>query len=299
MTSTYQQQLGRELTAVGIRGALHRRIVAEIDDHLECDPDALLGEPRALAQQFADVIGSARAKTAAVAAFASLVVAGVVTLVIAVATGGTLRSAQRAGGPLQGPTTLATVAAAVAVIAVQVALASGLLVALRWLWRRNTGVLPAAEARIIVRRAILGVGAGITGVAAIATAAVAERHVPGTPSAGPVIGASAVGVVALLAAVPSLRAATRLRPLADGPAGDVLDDLGPLAPAALHDRPWRVALLVAIAIALLATVAGILQADPYDGAARGIVDGLACLAGFATLGPWLGLWSRRRRGLPA
>ncbi|MGH2871523.1 MAG: hypothetical protein ACRDL5_03565, partial [Solirubrobacteraceae bacterium] len=198
----YEQRLGRELTAVGIRGSLRGRILAEIADHLACDPGAPLGEPRALAREFADVVGSARAKTAAVAAFASLVVAGVVTALLTLVSGGLLHSAQAAGGPAQGTPTLATAAAVVLAATAQVALAAGLLAALRWLWRRNQGVLPAAEATVIIRRATVGVGAGLLSMVSLAVAAVAERHQPGAPSAAVAIAACAAGSVALLAAVP-------------------------------------------------------------------------------------------------
>jgi hypothetical protein len=40
---------------------------------------------------------------------------------------------------------------------------------------------------------------------------------------------------------------------------------------------------------VLIAVAGVLQADPYDGVLRGIVDAGACLVGFAVLGRYLGL----------
>ena len=296
----YEQQLRHELTAVGIRGSLHGRIMAEIADHLECEPEAVLGEPRALARQFADVVGSARAKTAAVAAFASLVVAAIAVLAVARASSGLLRSAQPVAGALHGPPPLVTLAAAVLAGAAQVAFAAGLLGAVRWLRHRNEGVLAAAEAAVILRRAALGVGAGLVSMACLAVVALAGRHHSAAPSAGLVIGACSAGAVALLAAIPSLRAAARLRPLAEGDAGDVIDDLGPLAPTGLRGRPWRLAGLVAAALALLLTVAGVAASDPYDGAARGIIDGLGCLLGFAALGPWLGLWSPRgRRGLAA
>jgi len=55
----YERALSRELTAVGISGQLRRRILDEVGDHLSCDPEAALGEPRALAGDFADVVGTA------------------------------------------------------------------------------------------------------------------------------------------------------------------------------------------------------------------------------------------------
>ena len=37
------------------------------------------------------------------------------------------------------------------------------------------------------------------------------------------------------------------------------------------------------------TFAGVIQNDPFDGLTRAVVDGLACLAGFAVLGRFLGM----------
>jgi hypothetical protein len=82
----------------------------------------------------------------------------------------------------------------------------------------------------------------------------------------------------------------RLHPVAAGPAtGDLGSDLGPLVPAALRGNPWRLAVAIAAAVAFCIAVAGVVQSDPIDGLARAVTDGLACLAGFALLGRWLGL----------
>ncbi|MBV9047476.1 MAG: hypothetical protein JOY58_04365, partial [Solirubrobacterales bacterium] len=51
--------------------------------------------------------------------------------------------------------------------------------------------------------------------------------------------------------------------MADGPAGDVFDDLGRLAPSLLCGRPRALVLLVAVALAVVVTVAGIVGSDPY------------------------------------
>jgi VIT1/CCC1 family predicted Fe2+/Mn2+ transporter len=71
--------------------------------------------------------------------------------------------------------------------------------------------------------------------------------------------------------------------------GDIFDDLGLFVPAPLRGRPWAFAVVVAVAVALLITAAGVVADDPYDGALRGVADGLACLVGFALLGRYLGL----------
>ena len=49
------------------------------------------------------------------------------------------------------------------------------------------------------------------------------------------------------------------------------------------------ALAIAGAVALCIALAGILQADPFDGLARAFADGALCLIGFALLGRPLGL----------
>ena len=77
MSAEFQTRLGEELGRVGIRGRLRGRILAEYADHLACDPEAQVGEPRALAQQFADELGSARARRAAVTASGALALAGI------------------------------------------------------------------------------------------------------------------------------------------------------------------------------------------------------------------------------
>jgi hypothetical protein len=282
----YERALARELTALGISGSLRRRILDEIGDHLSCDPDAVLGEPEELAHDFADVVGTARAKTAAVAAFASLVVAGLVFgLAFVAAPTGLVRSAQRAGSP-----GLAQVSAAVMVVAAQVAFAAGGLAAARWLWRRHQGALPAAEAAVIRRRAAIGVGAGVVTMLSLGALGLTARHALGGRPADTTVIAAGVGLVVLLAALPSLWAATRVRPTAPGQAGDVFDDLGPLAPACLRGHPWRLAVWFALGLAALITLAAVPAQDVYDGAVRGILDALACLAVFATLGRYLGLW---------
>lgn len=289
----YERALSRELIAVGISGRLRRRILDEIGDHLSCDPEASLGDPRELAGDFADVVGTARAKTAALAAFASLVVAGLLFVVaFAGAPNGLLRTVQRAGrhGFLHGPPSPAMVAAGVAAIAAQLALAAGCLAGARWLSRRSRGALPAAEATVIRRRAAVGVGAGMITMLCLGVIALAVRHQLGTGSSDLALLAAGGGLVALLASLPSLWAAVRVRPTAAGGPGDVFDDLGPLVPAGLRGHPWRLASWFALAVAVFITLAAVPAQDVFDGAARGVLDAGACLVAFAVLGPFLGLW---------
>ena len=68
-TTQYLNRLDAELARAGIHGARRKRIIAEFADHLRCDPDADLGDPVALATQFADELGTSFARTAAFRAF--------------------------------------------------------------------------------------------------------------------------------------------------------------------------------------------------------------------------------------
>jgi hypothetical protein len=47
--------------------------------------------------------------------------------------------------------------------------------------------------------------------------------------------------------------------------------------------------IIALGVAALIALAGVIQDDPYDGLLRGLLDAGACLIGFALLGTYLGL----------
>ena len=177
----------------------------------------------------------------------------------------------------------------VTVVAAQVAFVSGLLAAVRALRLRHDLPLVRGEATIIVRRAAVGLAAGIASVAGLAVIALEVRS--GIPSSWVtfVLVAASVGAVALVAAVPAVVRAQRLQPAAAGAAGDMFDDIGLLTPPVLMDRPWRFAFTLAAVLFALIAVVGVAASDPFDGIARGLADALACLAGFAVLGRYLGL----------
>jgi len=284
---TYPEELAQELAAVGIAGSLRHRIVAEIADHLACDPEADLGAPRALARQFADEIGTSHARRAAITSFGALALAGILFAAAFVTAPSGAFGAAWSGAPLLG-----RVATGVTLVAPQLAFVAGVLAALRALVRRRTTVLSAAEATVIVRRAAVGVAAGIASMAALGLIAIEYRgYLPG----GWVVlaeVAAGIGLAALAASVPALLGAVRLRPLAPGSPGDVFDDLGGWVPSPLRGHLWRLALVVAGLVGLAIALFGVLASDGFDGAVRGIADALLCLLGFATLGRYLGLWSR-------
>jgi hypothetical protein len=81
----------------------------------------------------------------------------------------------------------------------------------------------------------------------------------------------------------------RLRPAAEGDAGDFVDDLGPFALPSWRGHPWRPAVLIAAGVGVAVALAGVAGSDPYDGILRGMLNAGACLVGFAALGRFLGL----------
>lgn len=280
---SYLDELSRELAAVGVAGALRRRVIAEIGDHLHCDPTAELGPPAELARRFANELGTERSLRAAFAVFGALALAGVL-FAIAFAT-------EVSGFPHRQPHSqlLATAAAALVGLGAQVGFVAGALAAVRALRRRGALVLPRAAASVVVRRAGVALAAGLMATGGLALLAIEYDRGGSGSSTTLALMAAAAGTAALAAAAPAVVRAARLRPIAGGPAGDVFDDLGRLTPPPLHGRPWPFALVVAASLAAIVTFAGILQSDPYDGALRGIADALACLGCFAALGRYLGL----------
>ncbi|MGH2892875.1 MAG: hypothetical protein ACRDPM_06350 [Solirubrobacteraceae bacterium] len=295
MSTDFQTHLGHKLSAVGIRGRLRGRILAEYADHLACDPDAQLGEPGALAGQFADEVGSTRARRAAVIGFAALALAGIL-FALAFVTADSAFGAAPKGGPVIG-----RIATGFALLFPQVSFVAGTLAVLRWVQRRGSGVLPAAEATVIVRRAAVGVLSGILTMISLGTIAVAYHRFLSGAWATFAIVVAAIGTAGLLASLPSIWEAARLRPVATGEPGDVFDDLGDfvmLVPPPLRGRPWRFAAVVSVAVAVAITLVAVPAQDVLDGAARGILDALLCMAGFATLGRYLGLWSPGRASAP-
>jgi hypothetical protein len=289
---SYVDELSNALADVGISRSLRRRILAEFTDHLACDPEAELGAPRALARQFADELGTARARRAGLTTFLALALAGALFGVVLLTSPGA--AAFTNGAPPDSPL-LGRLANLVAVLAPQLALVTGTLAGLRVLRRRSEPVIPRAEAVIIARRALLGVLAGFASMAALALMAIEfHRDVPSWWMTFALI-ASAVGAGALAFVTPAAFSAARTLPAAEGSAGDLFDDLGAVVPGRLRGRPWWFAVTVAAGVALAITVAGFAGSDGYDGALRGLLDALACLGGFALLGRYLGLREARER----
>ena len=289
---TYLDALEAELKASGIPAARRGRILAEFADHLHEDPSAQLGAPSDLAKQFADELGTSLARTAAFRAFGALAFAGLGLVAMFVALGGQ-RGMTAYGTSRQVPTpTWVTPILLIAALAAQVAFVAGTLALLR-AWRlRHERVISRADALVLARRSTVGLACGAATMAVLPAVAVAFPHTTG--SAWKVFAwiVAGVAVVALLSVAPSILRSARLRPASSGESADLTADLGPWVPAAL--TPRRCALLLAAAIFIAMSLQGLVVDDPYDGIARGLSDGAACLAGFALLGRYLGLQTTAR-----
>jgi hypothetical protein len=286
---SYLDELRRELTHAGIGGRLRRRILAEFADHLRCDAKAELGSPAALARRFADDLGTVRARRAAFASFGALAVAGALVIAVFAATAHAGIALPKVHPPSQ---VLFDLGMMLTAFGGQVALASGVLAALRAVRRRDLRVVPKDEAVVMRRRTTVALVAGLACVAGLAMVAVEASHAAGWWRTLGLASAGA-GAAAIVAACVPLSSALEVLPLAAGSRGDIFDDLGRLTPPPVRGRPWRLALVVAAAIAVVIAAAGVIQSDPFDGALRGLLDGLACMAGFGLLGPYLGLLPAR------
>lgn len=289
---SYVDSLEVELAAAGIPARRRARIVAEFSDHLHENPEAELGATRDLARQFADELGTRLARGTAYRAFVALAVAATVLIVMFFNGGRTWGGWVGYGHyPVSYylhrwwwvPMML------VCFISAQVALASGGLALLR-AWRlRRVPVMTAADAAILNRRAAVGLVCG-----AITMTVLPLTHFVVDFSTRWNIVAVTVGpalIVLLLAMLPDVLRAARLRPTREGTAGDLTADLGIDDPRA---TPRRIVVILSVVIVLVMVAIGVRSNDLYDGILRGLFDAAACLVGFAVLGQYLGL---RRSGV--
>jgi hypothetical protein len=280
---SYLDALERELRQAGIPRRRRNRIVAEFADHLDQNPAAELGSPLELARQFADQLGTRRARRTAFVAFVGIAITGVACLAVALGT----RIVRLPPGVHQ----VGLVARSwspvphVYLLAAQTAVACGLLAVLR-AWRlRRVPVIAATEAAVLYRRAGVGLFAGIV---TVASAPLADTAGPGWVSVrnGDVGGWC---FLMLLAIVPFALESSQLRPSLPGSAGDLRFDMGNRYPRA---TPWRFAVLASAVGFVALTIAGAVGGNFSHGFARGTVDAVACILGFIVLGNYLGLRSR-------
>jgi hypothetical protein len=274
---SYLAELQRELARVGIRGRLRRRILDEAADHLAEGEQAEFGDPRALAQLFADELATHETTKVAFVAFAALAAAG--AAFAAAWLGIALQGWPDFGSGAFLPLGLLTGIAML--VCSQVAFAAGLLALLR-AWRlRHTRAAPAAEIAVLARRTNTALACGATAVLAIGTfaldnhAAFARSYVLAT-----VTGSLAL-VVPLAAAAFASRRAAAVRSGVPGGPGDLFDDL----PVSLPRHAWRFCLAVAAVAALATFAAGGLDEGPRNA----VAEGMLVVGCFAALGRRLGI----------
>jgi hypothetical protein len=175
----------------------------------------------------------------------------------------------------------------VAALAAQIAFAAGCLALLR-AWRlRNEPVIGRPDALMLARRSAVGLASGAVTMVALPAAALAFPRTAGQTWSVLSWVVAGLALAALASAAPTVVDSFRLRPVRGGDAGDLRADLGAWLPHAL--TPVRLALVLTAVIVVVMGLAGVITDDPYDGLARGVVDGAACLAGFVVLGRYLGL----------
>ena len=244
---TWLTSLDTELLAAGVRGPVRARILAELVDHIECEPgcESRLGDPAAIAAEFAADLRVSTTRRAAWRAFGALALAAVGVLVT-----------QRAYGVAGGwPTvtgaraTFVSLTGIAILLGIQIAFAAGILGALRALRLRRAREASAAEFRLVQRRfRVACVAAALADAGMLAHTALLASLLPWWWTAISA-GAAAGPLVALVIGLRALRGATLVT--ADGgPAARALGGDVPAVVAAIADwfsAHWlRLALAVGI-----------------------------------------------------
>ncbi len=275
---TYLDELASELGRVGIRGRLRARILAEAADHLAEGDVARFGEPRLIAQCFADELATAQSRRAAFRAFAALALAGAGfaaawLLMTTAGDGADITSAEFLP--------LGIASAAGMLVCSQVAFAAGLLSLLRALRIRRDAAAPAASVALLLTRTRVALAFGAATTLSTALFALEYRaHLAGWYVLLVAAGGMLLTLPLAAAAATAARAGA-LRSAVPGAQGDVFDDL----PVRLPRRPWALCL----AVALLAGLAAAGPNDVAEGARNAVVEFVLVVGGFAVLGRRLGL----------
>jgi hypothetical protein len=285
---SWLEQLEGELTLRGVRGRERERILLELHDHIACEPgcEGRLGDAAALAASFAEELGTDRARRSALGAFAALAVTAAVLAVSQLAIGA-------AGGPPgfdHGHSFLLFMPAMLGMlVAPQVALVAGCLAAVRALRRRRTGSLPAAELALLRRRTRIALLAGLATALGLELYLLDFSSVLAVWWLALVGGAAAVAALALLAAMRALWRAGEIVSEAEGPSGDIFDDLPIPGSRWLGRQPWRLGALAVLGVtAVMTALVWHAERSLVEGLERGAVEGIAAAAGFALLGRAIG-----------
>ena len=274
-----------ELTARRVRRATRERLVAELADHIACEPaaQARLGDPREIAGRYADELAGADARRAAFAAFGALALTAAALLT-------TLATLQRIGYPDfdRGVSVAITVPAVLAMLfGSQVAWVAGMLAAWRAARRHRVELMPGAEVALLRSRTRVALAAGLLVSVAVGAYALdfADRQ-PGWWVAL-VGGLSLAATAATLAAWRVAAVGSRTVTLAAGPAGDVFDDVPPLR--ALRGHPLRTCGAFAAASGLaIGIVEWHAERSPAEGVERGLAEAIVFVLCFVVLGRAVG-----------
>ncbi len=225
---SFTEQLEHELKARRVRPSVRRRIVLEYADHIASEQDtgaARLGDPAALAGQFAAELAADDARATARNAFLALSATALALVVGQLAIG----HAGGYQGPGNGRSLALWIPAILAVLcAPQVALVTGVLAAARALRRRDAVVMPDAEVALIHRRSLIAATAGLVTCAGLLLYTVdfsAELAGWWVATQGALAAGAAVGLA--LAIRESLRSRLTVGGV-DGASGNIADDVAPL-----------------------------------------------------------------------
>lgn len=289
MIDGYTHELSAELRRLGVPSSRRRRLLAETEDHLRTDPEALsrFGSAGDIARQCADELGSSGARRVSITAFAVLAFAGLLFGALMLAVFATVPRYTIVCCTSSSPVQMLTLA--VLVIAPQVAFVAGVLAVVRAVRLRRSAALPRAEVDALRRRtAVALLSGGATMAALVAVVAQFAAAMPGWLVAAAAAAGTTSVLLLAITSVP-LVVTSRVHVQTAGAAGDVFSDLGPVVPAPLRGHPWAFAAMCALAVALIVFLPGIPADDGCDAALRGAAEAAICLLGFAVLGRYLKL----------
>ena len=265
---SFERSLRIELGRVGIRGALARRIEAELADHRRCDPDAPLGDPRELAERFAADLRAPLTRRAARRGFAALSLTALLLIAVMSVYSATDQWAHLDLFGARG----AVIAAGglTIVIGAQVAFVAGMLAIVPLVLGRSD------QASLLLAQRRLGVALVSASVVIVAelTQTVAQRPLlPGW--------LFALSTIAAVAPLPVLAPAARTLRIARG--------LTPTVPVpGMFGAPLLVGVAVA-AVAAMALGSAVVEGSVAEGLSRGAIEAIAIAGCFALFARRLGL----------
>jgi hypothetical protein len=255
--------------------------LAEFEDHLACDPEAKLGDPRQLAVEFSDQLATQGARRSGSLTFGALALTGL-ALVASQAAVPTYPGIFDGRAPILG-----VIAVLFIVVASQVALVAGSLSLLRALRMRRETVVPAAEVELLRRRTAVALGAGgVTAVGMILDAFNSTAQMP-TWWTALTVSLAAIALLALAAATLDRSRTSSIVVSQPGGAGGFEADLGPFA------RSMLIGVLVVLGVLTMATLA---ESSILEGAERALAEAVFFFSGLLLLGRMLGL---RRHNQPS